>query len=194
MGSGNESELRKRCPLFRGLLFKAKLVSRGIRDFQKRKTIFTWIKKHKVDIAFLQETYSSQEIKHQFKLQWRGKMMFAHGTNHSKGVLILFIENLQIDIRHVLEDDEGRYIFVEALVQDAPLLLVNLYAPTQHQEQFVFFDVFGQCSRGFESGPELPNHYEKKKLHEIMRANDLIDIWRIRNPEKSNLLGRRKSP
>ena len=85
--------------------------------------------------------------------------MFAHGTNHSKGVLILFIENLQTDIRHVLEDNEGRYIFVEALVQDAPLLLVNLYAPTQHQEQFVFFDVFGQCSRGFESGPELPNHY-----------------------------------
>jgi len=67
-------------------------------------------------------------------------MLFAHGTNHSKGVLILFSENLQIDISHVLEDSEGRYIFVEALVQDAPFLLVNLYAPTKNQEQGVFFD------------------------------------------------------
>ena len=47
-------------------------------------------------------------------LSWNGevKMLFAHGTNHSKGVLILFSENLQIDIRHVLEDSEGRCIFV----------------------------------------------------------------------------------
>jgi len=50
--------------------FNFKLLSlnaRGIRDFHKRKTIFTWIKKQKVDIAFLQETYSSQEIENQFK-------------------------------------------------------------------------------------------------------------------------------
>ena len=58
-------------------------------------------------------------------------MLFAHGTNHSTGVLILFSENLHIDIRNVLEDSEGRYIFVEALVQDAAFLLVNLYASTK---------------------------------------------------------------
>ena len=50
------------------------------------------------------------------KLQWRGEMLFAHDTNHSKDVLILFSENLQIDIRNVLGDSEGRFIFVEALV------------------------------------------------------------------------------
>jgi len=49
--------------------FNFKLLSsnaRGIRDFRKRKTISTWIKKQKVDIAFLQETYSSQETENQF--------------------------------------------------------------------------------------------------------------------------------
>ena len=76
--------------------FNFKLLSlnvQGINDFHKRGTMFTWIKKQKVDIAFLHETYSSQEIENQFKLQWRGKMLFAQGTNHSKGVLILFSEN-----------------------------------------------------------------------------------------------------
>ena len=108
--------------------------------FINEKTVFTWIKKQKVDIAFLQETYTFQEIEKQFKLQWREEMLFAHGTNHSEGVLILFSENLQTDIKNVLGDSEGRHIFVEALVQDAPFLLVNLYAPTKNQEQCVFFD------------------------------------------------------
>lgn len=34
------------------------------------------------------------------------KCCFAHGTNHSKGVLILFSENHQTDIRYVLGDSE----------------------------------------------------------------------------------------
>ena len=57
-------------------------------------------------------------------------MLFARGTNHSKGVLILFSDDLQIDIKNVQVDNNGRYIFVNALVEDAPFLLVNLYAPT----------------------------------------------------------------
>ena len=134
-------------------------------------------------------------------------MLFAHGTNHSKGVLILFSENLQIDIRHVLGDSEGRYIFVEALVQDAPFLLVNLYAPTKNQEQCVFFDVVANTLEDMSLDPNcqfiiggdfnchldpcldnlggrIESKSSVKKLNEIMRANDLIDIWRIRNPEK----------
>ena len=107
------------------------LNARGIRDFHKRKAIFTWIKKQKVDIAFLQETYSSREIENQWKFQWLGKMLFSHGTTHSKGVLILFSSDLQIDIKNVQGDSEGRYIFVEALVQGTPFLFVNLYAPTE---------------------------------------------------------------
>ena len=56
--------------------FNFKLLSlnaRGIRDFHKRETIFTWIKKQKANIAFLQETYSSQEIENQFKLNGEAK-------------------------------------------------------------------------------------------------------------------------
>jgi len=84
--------------------------------------------------------YSSCEIVNQWKFQWRGKMLFAHGTNHSRGVLILFSDELQLEIKNVVEDKEGRYIFVEALIQDSPFLLVNLYAPTKSHEQCFFFD------------------------------------------------------
>ena len=60
---------------------------RGIRDFYKRKSIFSWIRKQKADITFLQETYSTPEIVKVLKFQWPGDMLFSHDSNHSKGVL-----------------------------------------------------------------------------------------------------------
>ena len=178
----------------------------GIRDLYKQETIFTWINKQKVDIVFLHKNYSSKEIENQFKLQRCCRMLFVHGANHSKGVLILVSENLQIDMRNELEDSEGRYIFVEALIEDAPFLLVNLYALTKTQEQCVFFDVVantledssldpncqiiigGDFNSQFDSSLNNLGRIKSKpsvqKINEIMAAYDLIDICRIHNPEK----------
>ena len=35
---------------------------RGIRDLNKRKSIFTWVRNQKADIIFLQETFSTPDI------------------------------------------------------------------------------------------------------------------------------------
>ena len=37
-------------------------------------------------------------------------------------------------------DEEGRFIFLEALVQDQKFLFVNIYAPSKLSEQTLFFD------------------------------------------------------
>ena len=62
---------------------------RGIRSLEKRKALFIWLNKQKVDIVFLQETYSSREIENIWKTQWNGKILLAHGSNHSCGVMIM---------------------------------------------------------------------------------------------------------
>ena len=116
------------------------LNARRIRDLFKRKSIFTWVKQQKADIIFLQETYSTPDIENEWKFQWQGKMLFAHGTNLSRGVLILFNSELQFKIKKVLNDNGGRYICVEVTIQDFPFLLVNLYAPTNSREQCSFFE------------------------------------------------------
>jgi len=62
-------------------LFKAlSLNVRGIRTFEKRKSIFNWLTKQNSDIYFLQETYSTEEIENQWKKQWLGDIYFAHGS------------------------------------------------------------------------------------------------------------------
>ena len=66
-------------------------------------------------------------------------MILSHGSNHSRGVLVLINEQLQYEIRNTVIDDEGRYILLDMTIQESPVLLLNLYAPTKLNEQIVFF-------------------------------------------------------
>ena len=78
--------------------FAFKLVSlnaRGIRSFEKRKAVFGWLMKREADICFLQETNSTKEVENIRKHQWEGDMFFSHGSEHSRGVLILIKNTLE---------------------------------------------------------------------------------------------------
>ena len=111
---------------------------KGIRTFEKRKRIFNWLGKQNADIYFLQETYSTEESENQWRKQWRGDLFFAHGTSQSKGTLILIQEGLDFLIKSVQRDEMGTFIIVDALIQDSPFLLVNIYSPTKPCEQIQF--------------------------------------------------------
>ena len=66
-------------------------------------------------------------------------MIYSHGSNHSRGVLILINEQLQFKLKNTVIDDNGRYILLEMTIQDSPFLLLNLYAPKKLNEQAAFF-------------------------------------------------------
>ena len=63
---------------------------RGINNFRKRRTIYTWCRKHKADFIHLQETHSKHETKRQWKNEWGGETIMSHGSPNSRGVAILF--------------------------------------------------------------------------------------------------------
>ena len=66
----------------------------GFVTFINVKHFLHGLRNKRLTSLFYKKPTVPQEIENQFKLQWRGKMLCAHGTNHSKGVLILFNENL----------------------------------------------------------------------------------------------------
>ena len=68
----------------------------------------------------------------------KGKLYFAHGSNHSCGVMILVRSDLDFNLRTISCDDEGRSIIIEAEVQGSPFLFVNIYAPNKVQDQCRF--------------------------------------------------------
>jgi len=90
------------------------LNARGIRSLGKRQAIFNWLKKDKAQICFLQETYSTPEIENTWRKEWRGELFFAHGSTHSKGVLVLINENLEFEVKVISQDPNGRYICIKA--------------------------------------------------------------------------------
>ena len=112
---------------------------RGIRSTIKRKTLFTWLDERKYDIIFLQESYSTLDVENIWKTQWQGKLQFAHGSNHSCGVMILVRSDLDFSIKSVNLDSEGRSIIMEVDVQGSLFLFVNIYTPNKVQDQCQFF-------------------------------------------------------
>ena len=182
------------------------LNARGIRSFEKRKAVFGWLLKQKVDLCFLQETYSTKEVENVWKKQWKGEMFFSHGSEHSRGVLILIKNSLEFELISVRSDKEGRFIFLEAFVQDQKFLFVNIYAPNKSSEQTLFFDQIKDelDNSGIDDdcriiiggdfnvilNPDLDGFGGKPKLKELAKQienmcllHDLVDIWRVRNPE-----------
>ena len=107
---------------------------RGIRSFEKREGMFNWLLKSGTDICFLQETHSTKEVEIIWKKQWKGDMFFSHGSSHSKGVLVLLGDNLDFNLKSVKVDELGRYILLEATIQDSTFLLLNVYAPNKCSE------------------------------------------------------------
>ena len=89
-------------------LFDFKFLSinvRGVRAATKRKALFTWLSEWRYDIIFLQETYSTVDVEDIWRAQWRGKLFFAHGSNHSCGVMILVRSDLDFNPRTISCDD-----------------------------------------------------------------------------------------
>jgi exonuclease III len=192
---------------------------RGIHSYAKRMNVFQWLKKMKVDIIFLQETYSTKDNERFWKCQWDGKIFQAHGTNHSKGVAILIKKNVDVDIVTSTIDNEGRYICLNVNIQDQPVCLLNVYAPCSSKcnEQLTFFtniiDVLkvhhlpyskiimgGDCNILMNTrldrygGNPIYNAKVMDKVTEIMENNDLIDIWRVRNPYLKQYTWRQRNP
>ena len=60
-----------------------------------------------VDIISLQETYSTVDVENIWKSQLKGDLFFAHGSDHSKGVLILIKDKLDFELLSSSLDSQG---------------------------------------------------------------------------------------
>ena len=119
-----------------------KLVSlnvRGISNFHKKRTMFTWCRKRKADVIFLQETHSKEDSEKQWANEWGGKAFFSHGSPNSCGVAILISNNFNCVIQKSIVDPQGRFIILKAGIQDKVYILVNIYAPNKDKVSGKFY-------------------------------------------------------
>ncbi len=164
---------------------------------------------------FLQETHSCDNIN--WKKDWPGKMFMAHGTSNSRGCMILFNEKLEIEIKSVKEDDNGRFLIVQCEIMGEEFVLTNVYAPNIETEQVRFLTNIENVllNLGFTSSARhviggdwnmirdsfldksggIVNIKQRsvERQDEIINRLELNDIWRIKNPNTNQYTWRQKT-
>ena len=188
---------------------KGKLVSlntRGISNFRKRRTIFSWLRKQKPDVVFLQETHSTKGNEATWKKEWGATLFCSHGANNARGVAILIRNNFDCTVEECIVDSNGRFIILKASISGDPTLLVNIYAPNRDNELVTFYRSLPQTiatnnldeieniivSGDFncplnpvidKRGSSLiPRQSVISTIEQLQSELDLHDIWRIKNP------------
>ena len=99
------------------------------------------MKKHTLSKALvcLQETHSAPKNEKLFEFQWRGKVLFSHGTSSSKGVCICFRYDLDYKLINVISDKGGRYIISYMEIQGEPYVILNCYSSNEEKGQVKLF-------------------------------------------------------
>ena len=121
---------------------------RGLRNREKRRSIFAYLKNQEANVSFLQETFSNSRDKKVWAAEWGGQIFYWHGSGHSKGVCILIRlikpnSTLHADVVEL--DTNGRFIILCLITQgEASLNVVNVYAPTDNREWSEFLDSFSK--------------------------------------------------
>ena len=204
--------------------FNLKVMSvntRGLNDRKKRRSVFKWIKRGKIDICFVQESFSTHDSERIWKNEWGGEVIFSHGTNHSRGVLVLIRPRLDIKIVNSFTDNTGRILVLETLIQDVKFSLINIYAPNAEESQVHFynqlknimiqrvptdnyillggdFNTVMDWSKDRKSEtvttPNNKYHQVASILSEIKTYFEIQDTWRIKNPLASRYTWRRTNP
>ena len=75
-----------------------------------------------------------------WEAEWGGKMIGSHGTNHSRGVMILFKPKLDVNIAQIICDINGRHILAEASVEGEKFVFLNIYALNDQTQQVQFLE------------------------------------------------------
>ena len=102
---------------------------RGLRENQKRQTVFHWLKQQNTDLICLQETYCTSNIVTKFEKEWNGKSFHCLSTSsHKCGVSILTSKRLDIEVKDVHFDKCGRKILINCNIQNENFTLVGIYA------------------------------------------------------------------
>ena len=178
------------------------LNTRGIGNALKRRKVFRYMKRFNADICLLQETHCDKKNESQWTSEWGTKCVFASGTSSTKGVAVLMSKHCSGKLSDVIRDPEGRYLMCKFTFNEYTYCVANVYARNNNSKNFFnnFFNLIEsmECVHVIVGGDfnvvqnckldrNIEKTYNQTNLEEIQQAmqqQDLLDIWRERNPEK----------
>ncbi|KAJ8024237.1 hypothetical protein HOLleu_36913 [Holothuria leucospilota] len=119
---------------------------RGLRNVDKRRMVFAYLHRHKLDVIFIQETHSVLSDERRWRTEWGHDIIFSHGTNTSKGVAVLFRAGLSPIVSKKITDVHGRFIILDITVNNDSFTLLCVYGPNTDNATF-FHTVYNHLER-----------------------------------------------
>ena len=185
----------------------------GLADPRKRRDVFHYLRDKSYSIYLLQDTHFDPKLENCIRAEWGYKCYFASYNSNSRGVAILFNNNLEFSVNKVYKDIAGNYIFATVRIMDKEFVIVSLYGPNRDNPEF-YAELQERISEvGFENliiGEDWNlvldftldyyncKHFNNAKAQEqvenLMINLDLLDIWREIHPEMRRYTWRRNTP
>lgn len=181
--------------------FMASILSANVCGLRSHKKIDSFFTSVQADIVCLQETKWDLSTVNYVAKKWRGDIHAAHGTVHSCGVAILFKEDRVSNVECVYKDNMGRIIITDFKLKDQEYRIINVYASNKEAERKKMFkDIEKWCVKDYtiigdfnvtltKSDISRNNTFKgdisRAALLNLMHEQNLIDVWRMANPNKN---------
>jgi exonuclease III len=194
---------------------------RGLRLNPKRKKVFKWLHRRYRGIVMLQETHTNKRTMGgwDFDLGSKHHSYFSHSKDRTKkgGVCTYIPKRIKKYVIDDIRDEEGRLLIIKLVIHNIKYAIVNVYFPTQDhvKEQELFIEKLATKLDNLEDhiliiggdfnialnpildrwNPKNPEPSKTaKQLKGLMQKFNLIDYWRIKNPELVRFTWRRTEP
>uniref|UniRef100_A0A3Q2QE32 exodeoxyribonuclease III n=1 Tax=Fundulus heteroclitus TaxID=8078 RepID=A0A3Q2QE32_FUNHE len=109
---------------------------RGINSPIKRKKMLTYLKRQKVDIAFIQENHLTDTEHFKLCRDWVGNVFYSSFLTKARGVDLLINKRLNFKLNSVEKDKNGRFLLVNCEINRNKIALVNIYGPNYDDSLF----------------------------------------------------------
>lgn len=86
----------------------------GLNGPIKQKRVLVYLKKLKINIAFIQETHLIPLEHKKLKRDWIGQVISSSFSSRARGVAILINKNIPVTIGETSVDTLGRYVVVNS--------------------------------------------------------------------------------
>jgi len=187
---------------------------RGLQDSKKRKDVFRFLREKKSSIVCLQDTHFTSKDINYVRSQWGYHAIFSPGKSDSRGVAILFNNNFEFKITKEKIDGDGNLLAIEITIENRyTITLISIYEPNKDSPDF--FRIIQNIINEFESEfiiicgdwnlvqdfdkdclnyATLNNPKSKEIVKKLKEDFNLVDPWRIQNPDTKRYTWFRSSP
>ena len=112
----------------------------GLRNPTKRKQCFQYLKRHRADIIFLQETHCASETEIEtWTKEWGGDGIWNNYRSNSRGTAILWKKSSEFIVQKISTTHEGRTIIAMLSYNKLNVMIINIYAPNSVKDRKHYF-------------------------------------------------------